>query len=96
MRMLLWRAYSNALPLKEAPAIGFPNIDAKCDLFGELSESVFHALFECVQAKETWMASPSFDFNQLRQFCSVVKAFDAFKLAHLQHVEAFVAVMWTI
>ncbi|KAJ8438241.1 hypothetical protein Cgig2_003630 [Carnegiea gigantea] len=42
------------------------------------------------------MASPFFDFNQLKRFCSVVEAFDAFKLAHLQHVEAFVAVMWTI
>ncbi|KAJ8432825.1 hypothetical protein Cgig2_008539 [Carnegiea gigantea] len=94
--MFLWRACSNAQPLKEALGKRVPSIDAKCDLCSELTKSDYHAMLECMQAKQIWMASPFFDFAQSGRFGSVVEAFDIFKTAHLQYAETFVVILWTI
>ncbi|XP_056841869.1 uncharacterized protein LOC130495000 [Raphanus sativus] len=58
VRVFLWKALSNALPVADLIRARGMKIDNRCQTCGNETESINHALFECTFARLVWAVSP--------------------------------------
>lgn len=75
IRIFLWKALSEALPVADLIIKRGMKVDARCQLCGNEGEDVHHVLFDCDPARQAWALSgiphPEFGFREGSLFSNV-------------------------
>lgn len=102
LRLFLWRASSDALPVAHLFAIRGMDRDNRCQLCGGDMESINHVLFTCSLARQVWALSlvpnPPLGFDELSFHSNLNYLIKMSKMAHfpVEIRRSFPWILWRI
>lgn len=97
IRIFLWKALHNALPVGKVLHRRFDAIPSTCSLCSHCTDDVLHGLFRCCHARATWFTCPlSFRTTSLQGSSLSDTLLVLFQSLSDQQVALFINTMWQI